>query len=94
MRFLLVTKVIEMFIFFFKSQHHLYSTEFVKWILPFCSNIHTLKLHLIGEPKDVHNEISRLTKLNDLYIGASKGIDPKEVTSVAFRTKTTQLTSS
>jgi hypothetical protein len=90
----LVTKIIESFIFPFKSQRHLSFTEFVKWILSFCPNIHTLKLQIIEEPKDLHNEIVHLKKLKDLHIGTSNGIDPKEVASVAFRTKTTLLTSS
>ena len=76
-----------MLIFSFKS--HLYFAEFVKWILPFCPNIHTLKLHSIGEPKDVHNDIIRLKKLKDLEIETSE--DLKEVTFVAFRTKTVHL---
>jgi hypothetical protein len=69
---------------FFKSQHHLPFTEFVKWILPLCSNTHTLKIHLIHQPNDLHNEIARLKKLKDLYIGTRKEIHPEEVTCVAF----------
>jgi len=56
-------------------------TEFVKWVLPFCSNIHTLKIDLFGELKDLHNEIARLKKLKDLHIWT---VDPKEVTSVTI----------
>ena len=92
MGFLLVMKIIEMF--YFKSQPHLSYTEFIKWILPFCSNIETLKIHLIEQPNDLHNEIVRLKKLKDLQIGTSIGIDLKEVTCVAFLTKKMMLTSS
>jgi hypothetical protein len=92
MRFLLVSKIIEMF--YFKSQPHLSCTEFIKWILSFCSNVETLKIHLMEQPNDLHNEIARLKKLKDLHIGTCNGIDLKEVKSVAFPTKTTLLTSS
>jgi hypothetical protein len=93
MSFLLVTEIIEMFMFYLKIERHLSSTEFIEWILPFCPNIHTLKLRSIDQPNDLHNDIIRLKKLKDLDIPYSYGIDPVEVTSVAFRTKTT-LTSS
>jgi hypothetical protein len=90
--FLLVTKFIEMFIFSVYS--HLSFTEFVKWMLPFCPNIHTLKVDLMEESNDLHKEIARLKKLKDLHIFTCKGFNPIEVTCVAFRTKTTMLTSS
>jgi hypothetical protein len=82
--FLLVSEFIKMFIFSFKS--HLSFTEFVKWILPICPNIHTLKLRSIDQPNDLHNDIIRLKKLKILDIVTIKGIDRKEVTCVAFRT--------
>ena len=69
-----------MFIFSFKN--NFYFTEFVKWILPFCPNVHTLILHLIDQPKDVHKDIVRLEKLKYLLIWTSEGNDPKEVTRV------------
>ena len=69
-------------------------TEFVKWILPLSLNIHTLNLFLNDPPQGLHNEISRLKKLKDLNIGNSNEIFPTEVTCVAFRSKTTLITSS
>ena len=83
-----------MFIFSLKIRRYLSFAEFVKWILPFCSNVETLKIQLIGQPNDWHNEIVHLKKLKDLLIGTNKGIDPEEVKFVALRTKTTLLTSS
>ena len=61
----------------------------------FCSNIHTLYIDLIDQPNDLHNEIVRLKKLKDINISSDKyGIDPEEVTCVAFLIKTTFLISS
>jgi hypothetical protein len=93
-RFLLVIKNIEMFTFSVKSQRHSSFTEFVKWLLPFCPNVETLKLHFHEEPKGLANYIVRLKKLKDLYIGISQGINPGNVTSAAFRNETTLLNSS
>jgi hypothetical protein len=83
-----------MFTFSFENQPHLSIAEFVKWILPFCSNIHTLRLTLTEMPSDLHNEIVRLKNLKNLHIGTSIGMHPKEVTSVAFAPNETVLTSS
>jgi hypothetical protein len=82
-----------MYSFSLKIRRHLSSTEFVKWILPFCANIHTLQLHLVDEPNDLHKEIARLKKLKDLHIKTNDEIPPGEVTFVAFRIKTTLMTS-
>ncbi len=91
----MVIKIIELLIFSLKSQRHLPFTEFVKWILHVCPNIHTLKLHFHEKPEGLANYIARLKNLNDLDIGTvSREIDLIEVTSVVFRTKTTLLTSS
>jgi hypothetical protein len=79
---------------FTHKSHDISFTEFVKWILSFCSNIHTLKLDSIKQPKDLINDIVRLTKLKVLHIGNDNLIDPKEVTCVPYRTKTMLLTSS
>jgi hypothetical protein len=79
-RFLLVIEITEIFIFSLKNQPHLPFTEFVKWILSFCSNIETLTIPLIGQPNDLHKDIVRLKKLKDLHIGTSVGIDAEEVT--------------
>jgi hypothetical protein len=83
-----------MFIFSVKSKPHLLFLEFIKWILLFCRNIHTLTLNLEEHPKGLTNEIVGLKELKDLYIGTKRGIHPKEVTFVAFKTMTTLLTSS
>ena len=87
-------QIIEFLIFSLKSQRSISFTEFVKWVLPFCSNIDTLKIRLIEQPNDLHNEIVRLKKLKDFHIGAQCKIDLKEVKSVVFRSKITLLTSS
>jgi hypothetical protein len=60
-----------MFIISFKS--HLSFAEFVKCIIPFCPNIHTLKLRLFGLPEDLDNEIVRLNKLKELDIETGIG---------------------
>jgi len=73
-----------MFILYLKIERHLSFTEFIEWILPFCPNIHTLKLHFIHQPNDLHNDIIRLKKLKDLDIAYSSRIDPIEVTCVAI----------
>jgi hypothetical protein len=83
-----------MFIFSLKTSVIYFFADFVKWMFPFCPNIDTLKIDLIDQPNDLHIEIVRLKKLKDLFIGTTLGIDPKEVTCVAFRIKTTLLTSS
>jgi hypothetical protein len=92
--FLLVIEIFDAFIFSFKNRRHLSLTEFVKWILPSCSNIDTLKLYLFEESNDLHKEIARLETLRDLEIGTYNELFPEEVTCVAFRTSTTLLTSS
>ena len=94
MGFPLVIKIIELFIFSVTHQRHLSFTEIVKWVLPFCPNIHTLKLKLNEKPEGLADYIARLEKLIDLDIGTCIGIDPKEVTFVSFRTNTNLLTSS
>jgi hypothetical protein len=94
MRFLLVIEIVEMFIFSSQNQRHLSFTEFVKWILSFCPNVETLKLNFHEKPEGLTNYIARLKKLNDLDIATGRETDQKEVTCVAFRTKTTLLTSS
>ena len=92
-----------MFLYLKNTSAYICFTEFVKWILPFCSNIHTLKLENIEimdtsiffpyrEEMNVYNEIARLKKLKDLQITSSSymmHLIPKEVTSVAFQTITT-----
>ena len=84
-----------MLIFSDKNQRHLSFAELVKWILPFCLNIHTLKLNFIDDfANDLHNEIARLNQLKDLDISTCENIDLKEVTRVAYRTKTTLITTS
>jgi hypothetical protein len=93
MDFLSVIEIFDMFILSLKSQRRLSFTEFVKWILPFWPNIHTLKLDFIDQPKDLHNEIARLKTLKDLLIETRHGIDLNMVTWGAIRTKTTLLTS-
>ena len=65
--------------FSLKKQRQFYISEIVQWILPFCSNIHTLILRLEGSQKGLHNEIARLEKLINLDVWIAKVIHLKEV---------------
>jgi hypothetical protein len=64
----------------------------VKWILPVCSNIHTLRLS--GISIGCHDEIARLEKLKKLEVWAKKANDLNKVTLITSRIMTTLLTSS
>ena len=53
--------------------------EFVEWILPACSNIHTLHLDTEYERIDACIKIGSLKKLRKLHVSGRKASQLKEV---------------
>ena len=64
-----------------------------EWILPVCSNIHTMEVEFPKQSNGLQNEIGRLKKLKGLEVLADKASDLIEVRLIAFFIMTTLLTS-